>query len=86
MYTHPNILILIPPSEVKETRSLKSTLLQSEIPDRLYIHELTVTTQHLAYVARLARALHRNRIAVGSITTREPCAAFLCIAAYQNSL
>ena len=72
-----NIRMLIPPSEVQETTSFKSTLyITTRTPDYLYIHELTVTAQQLASVAQLVRALHRNRRAVGSIPTRGPCAAF----------
>ena len=51
-------------------------LITTRTPDYLYIHELTVTAQKLASVAQLVRALHQNRMAVGSIPTRGRCAAF----------
>ena len=51
-------------------------LITTRTPDYLYIHELSVTAQQLASVAQLVRALHQNHMAVGSMPTTAPCAAF----------
>jgi hypothetical protein len=64
-----SILILIPPIEVQETRSLKYTLSQAAHPIT-YIYTWTY---------QLVRALHRNRRAVGSIPTRGSCALFFAV-------
>ena len=50
----------------------------SEHMQSIYVR-LTVTAHQLASVAQLVRALHRNRMAVGSIPTRGPSAAFFTV-------